>query len=128
MTKLLEAAPVLLVADVVVASSFFRDQLGFTQIDLYNHPADFAIIGRDQVHIMLAQKPAGASHLPHWRVAPKTNNIYIWVADVDALYAEVKQRGAPIDFTLYTTPWGTREFGVQDPDGHDIAFGEVLKP
>ncbi len=128
MTKLLEAAAVLLVADVVVASSFFRDQLGFTQIDLCNDPADFAIIGRDQVHIMLAQKPKGAQHLPHWRVVPKTNNIYIWVADVDGLYAEVQQRGAAIDFSLYTTPWGTREFGVQDPDGHDIAFGEVLKP
>jgi hypothetical protein len=30
--------------------------------------------------------------------------------------------GAPIDYTIYDTPWGFREFGVQDPDGHDIAF------
>lgn len=126
MTKLLEAAAVLLVADVVASSSFFRDQLGFNQIDLHNDPPDFAIVGRDQVRIMLAQKPAGAAHLPNWRVAPKTNNLYIWVDDVDTLYADVQRRGAHIDFTLYTTPWGTREFGVQDPDEHDITFGQVL--
>ena len=35
-------------------------------------------------------------------------------------------RGAEIDYTLYDAPSGFREFGVQDPDGHDIAFGEPI--
>jgi len=49
------------------------------------------------------------------------------VDDVDALYAELQASGAIIDYTLYVTPWGTKEFGVQDLDGHDIAFGQILK-
>ena len=31
---------------------------------------------------------------------------------------------APIDYTIYDAPHGFREFGVTDPDGHDIAFGQ----
>lgn len=46
--------------------------------------------------------------------------------DADAVYAEVQERGAPIDYTIYDAPHGFREFGVQDPDGHDIAFGQRL--
>ena len=34
---------------------------------------------------------------------------------------------AAIDYTIYDAPHGFREFGVQDPDGHDIAFGQPLE-
>jgi hypothetical protein len=40
----------------------------------------------------------------------------------------VQERGAGIDYTIYDAPSGFREFGVQDPDGHDIAFGQPLEP
>jgi uncharacterized glyoxalase superfamily protein PhnB len=53
-------------------------------------------------------------------------NAYIVLDDVEAVYAEVQQRGAGIDYTLYDAPTGFREFGVQDPDGHDIALGQPL--
>jgi hypothetical protein len=42
------------------------------------------------------------------------------------VYAEVQARGAGIDYTIYDAPSGFREFGVQDPDGYDIAFGQPL--
>jgi hypothetical protein len=29
-------------------------------------------------------------------------------------------------YTIYDSPWGFREFGVQDPDGYDIGFGQPL--
>jgi hypothetical protein len=48
------------------------------------------------------------------------------VNDADALYKEFHERGAIIDSTIYNTPWGTREFGVQDLDDHDIAFSQRL--
>jgi uncharacterized glyoxalase superfamily protein PhnB len=64
--------------------------------------------------------------VPHWQIAPKTVDAYIRVDDADAIYAEVQERGAPIDWTIYDAPHGFREFGVQDPDGHDIAFGQPL--
>jgi len=63
--------------------------------------------------------------VPNWKIQRNIWNAYIRVEDVDALY-EVQQRGAGIDYTIYDAPHGFREFGVQDPDGHDIAFGQPL--
>ena len=64
--------------------------------------------------------------VPNWRIVDQTWNVYIRVDDADAVYAEVQERGAAIDYTIYDAPHGFREFGVQDPDGHDIAFGTPL--
>ena len=41
--------------------------------------------------------------------------------------ARLTRRGAPIDYSLYDAPSGFREFGVQDPDGHDIAVGQPIE-
>jgi len=48
------------------------------------------------------------------------------VDDADAVYAELQERGAPIDHTIYDAPHGFREFGTHHRDGHDIAFGRPL--
>jgi predicted enzyme related to lactoylglutathione lyase len=61
--------------------------------------------------------------VPNWRIVDKMWDAYIRVDDADAVYAEVQKRHARIDYTIYDAPHGFREFGVQDPDGHDIAFG-----
>jgi len=59
-------------------------------------------------------------------VNPGIWNVYFWVDDVDALFAELKGRGAKIDYGLGNKPYGIREFGVQDLDGHDIGFGQPI--
>ena len=46
--------------------------------------------------------------------------------DADGLYAEMKSAGATMDYGPCTQPYGVREFGIQDLDGHDISFGQVL--
>jgi uncharacterized glyoxalase superfamily protein PhnB len=124
--KITASAPVLLVANVVKAAAYYRDQLGFTEVKLYHEPPDFAMVSRDQHTIMLAQAAHAVRILPNWKIHPSTNNVYFWVDAVDALYTEYQASGATIDFTLYDTPWGTREFGVQDIDGYDIAFGQIV--
>jgi uncharacterized glyoxalase superfamily protein PhnB len=75
---------------------------------------------------MLSQAPPGGGLVPHWRVVHQMWDAYFWVDDVDALYEEFVQRGAIIDYHLGTKPYGVREFGVQDIDEHDIAFGQVM--
>jgi Glyoxalase/Bleomycin resistance protein/Dioxygenase superfamily len=76
--------------------------------------------------ILLALAADQAQIVPNWQILDNTCNAYIRVDDADAIYAELHERGAEIDYTLYDTPWGFREFGVQDPDGHDIASGPPL--
>jgi predicted enzyme related to lactoylglutathione lyase len=119
-------APVLLVADLDRSVAFFRDRLGF-DCDVYDDPPNFATASRDAGTFLLAL-PADAERIvPNWKIVDKMWNAYVRVDDVDAVYAEMQERGAEIDYTIYDAPYGFREFGVQDPDGHDIAFGQPLE-
>lgn len=125
--RVLRVAPVLLVRDIVASVEFWRERVGFETDAIHGEPPSFAMPTRDDVTIMLAQVPAGNEPpMPNWRVLDKCNQVYVWVDDANALYDELRGRGAPIDFSIYDTPWGTREFGIQDLDEHDIAFGQVL--
>ncbi|RYG66513.1 VOC family protein [bacterium] len=125
--KLQRVAPVLLVRDLRASIAFWRDRVGFETPSAHEEYPNFAMPTRDGVTVMLFQTPVGKEPpLPNWRIAPATNQMYLWVDDAAALYDELQARGAPIDFTLYDTPWGTREFGIQDPDENDVAFGQVL--
>ncbi len=123
---LLRCAPILLVKDLHAAVAYWRDKLGFERAEIFNDPPDFAILGRGQVTVMLALVGSGQEPTPHWRVVDKMWNAYIWVDDAKALYEEFQSRGATIDYTLHEKPYGCLEFGVQDLDGHDIAFGQNL--
>ena len=125
MTRLTGSSAVLLVSDIEGAVEFWRDRLGF-ECETYGHPPHFATVSRDDASVLLALCSDPAAIVPNWKIVSNTWNVYIRVDDADAIYAEVQERGAPIDYTIYDAPHGFREFGVQDPDGHDIAFGQPL--
>jgi predicted enzyme related to lactoylglutathione lyase len=126
MTRLTGSSAVLLVSDLVRAVDFWRDGLGF-ECATYGDPPDFATASRDDAVVLLALCSDPAAIVPNWKLVSKMWNLYIRVDDADAIYAEVQERGAAIDYTIYDAPHGFREFGVQDPDGHDIAFGQPLR-
>ncbi len=65
--------------------------------------------------------------VPNWQVVEKMWDVYFWVDDAEAIYAEFQASGAIIDYTLYVAPHGVKEFGVQDLDDHDIAFGQIIR-
>ena len=118
-------APVLLVSDVRATIAHFENTMGFT-LDLFADDAMFAIIQRDGNRIMLQQAHDKADIVPNWKKYNCLWDVYIWVDNVDALYEEFKQRGAIIDYELHTKPYNVREFGSQDLDDHDIAFGQII--
>jgi predicted enzyme related to lactoylglutathione lyase len=126
-TRLTGVSPVLLVADIGRSVEYYRARLGF-ECEVYGDPPDFASATRDDATILLALCRDPDRIVPNWQIVDKVWNAYIRVDDVEAVYAEVQERGAGIDYTIYDTPYGFREFGVQDPDGHDIAFGEPQSP
>lgn len=115
----------LLVSDLDRSVAYYRDRLGF-DCEVYGDPPTFASARRDDATILLALTDEPERIVPHWHIVENMWNAYIRVDDVDRLYAEIQERGAPIDYTIYDAPHGFREFGVQDPDGHDIAFGQPL--
>ncbi len=125
MAKLTGSAPIVLVRDVRQAAAYYADKLGFTDCTFYGSPTDFCIARRDNFAVMLALTNA-ANIKPNWQVVKGMWNIYFWVDDADALYAEFQASGAIIDYGIGIKPYGVKEFGVQDLDGHDLAFGQLL--
>ena len=126
MAKIVGSAPVLLVHDVVAAATYWRDKLGFAWTRFYGEPPAFCMPARDGHIVMLSQAPKDHALVPHWQIVDQMWNAYFWVNDAEALYAELRERGATIDYHLGIKPYGVKEFGVQDLDGHDIGFGENL--
>ncbi|HET8824642.1 MAG TPA: VOC family protein [Terriglobales bacterium] len=53
----------------------------------------------------------------------ETRSTYVVVEDVDAVYARAQAAGATIVRPLNNTDYGSREFGVKDPEGHTWSVG-----
>jgi len=123
--RLTGVSPVLLVSDLERSIAFYRDLLGF-ECETFGEPANFAVATRDDVVLLLSLAPAGTQLVPNWHVVHGMWNVYVRIDDADAIYAEVQERGCPIDYSLANKPHGFREFGVTDPDGYDVAFGQPL--
>jgi len=47
---------------------------------------------------------------------------YVYVDDVDAKYAELKNKGLQPSGEPKDFEWGNREFAIKDPDGYKIIF------
>ena len=115
------STPVLKAANYPRAQAFYVEQLGYRVVEEGGDPPRFGIFERDKSALFVdawngpPQPVAGA-----WDAC-------IHVADVDALYAELREAGAPITRTIENTVYGMREFEVTDPDGNVICFGEDSK-
>jgi catechol 2,3-dioxygenase-like lactoylglutathione lyase family enzyme len=126
-SRLTASAPVLLVSDVVAAANHYRDTMGFGYDEFFGDPANFVILGRDGMYLMLKQVTARAQIVPHNRVVPESLwDAYFWVSDADGLYADFVKRGATIDYEPCDQFYGCREFAIRDPDGYSIGFGQVV--
>ena len=63
--------------------------------------------------------------LPQRKRQPFERDVYVYVDDLDALYADLKQRGAVITQPPSLAPYGIREIVVEDSNGYRLAFGEI---
>lgn len=123
-SKIIGSAPILLVKDVIASANYYREKVGFSYERFWGDPPCFCILWRDSFHLMLSQVEDVKFIVPHYKVVEKMWDVYFWVNDAQALYDELKQRGAIIDYELCEQPYGCREFGIQDLDGYDVAFGQ----
>jgi catechol 2,3-dioxygenase-like lactoylglutathione lyase family enzyme len=112
------AIPVLHVSSAADAEEFYCKRLGFRQSFAYRFdeaqpdPCYMGLI-RDEVRLHVSSfvgdgVPGGV--------------VFLVVADVDALHAELKAKGVAIDLEPTDQSWGNREMYVRDPDGNSIRF------
>jgi catechol 2,3-dioxygenase-like lactoylglutathione lyase family enzyme len=119
-SKIIRSMPVLQVADVAASEAYYTGTLGFTSHGAWGEPPGFGIVQRGDVTIALDRARDGSVPLNQYWAA------YVYVADVDALREELESKGAENARELEDTEYGCRDFDIRDPDGHLIAFGQVL--
>lgn len=117
----IRAMPVLDCSDIAAALSFWRDKLGFDAAT-WGDPPTFAIVQRGTASVGLAHRPTNELAVSRNMAA------YLYVKDVDALFAEYQALAVELPCPPETQPYNCREFTVVVPDGHVIYFGQVLKP
>ena len=116
------AAPQFLVDDLSASLAFYERRLGFSRDFVYE---DFyAGVSRDRAVIHLKCAPKLSQERAHRRSGEHLD-AFLDVSGIDALHAELVDRGAPIAKPLERTPWGTRDFHVEDPDGYVLCFSEI---
>jgi uncharacterized glyoxalase superfamily protein PhnB len=120
MPKILQNHYVLAVHNVRESAKFYVEALGFT---LTSDLGGWIFVSKDNCMIMLGECPDD--------MAPSELGChnyfgYLRVDDVDAYYAQLRQKGIDSLNGIADQPWGMREFGIKTPDGHRIMIGQII--
>jgi uncharacterized glyoxalase superfamily protein PhnB len=91
---------------------------------MWGDPPQFCISKRDELEIMLNQVDSGDVIHPNSNYDGRFS-VYFTVEEVDALFDELRAKGADIVCEPEDQVYGMREFQVRDPDGHLLAFGQL---
>jgi catechol 2,3-dioxygenase-like lactoylglutathione lyase family enzyme len=118
-------SPFFLVEDVPRAVRFYRERLAFEL--RFAEPADapfFAIVGRDDAQVFLKFVSESVRPQPNpTRHEWAAWDAFVFVADPDALAAELATRGTPFHRELRDRDDGLRGFEIADADGYVLFFG-----
>jgi hypothetical protein len=116
-----QIAPQFFTIDMGATLMYYSGKLGFECLGTWQDPPVYAIVARDQhrIHFRCADAPTPNPD----KYDDELLDAYVFVDDVDALYAEYAARGVEFTRGLGTTPWQSREFVVKDCDGRLVAFG-----
>jgi uncharacterized glyoxalase superfamily protein PhnB len=120
LSQLEKCVPTLRVRDASAACGYFCDRLGFHKD--WEHRFEpglplFVSVSRDGVSLHLSE---------HSGDGPVAVRVYVYVRDPQALFEELRSRGARIVAEPELQSYGTLEFSVEDLDGNRIRFGKVM--
>ena len=116
--QLLSSAPLFQVKDLKKSLDFYCDVLGFERPTLWGDPPGFAMPQRDGLIIMLDQSKKVLTNKGNW-------DAYFWVKDAKGLFEEFQAKGAKFEYEIQLKElYGNLEFGLKDPDGYFLTFGQ----
>jgi catechol 2,3-dioxygenase-like lactoylglutathione lyase family enzyme len=112
-------APQFLVDDLARAIVFY-EKLGFT----FGEPWEgfYAIGHRDGLELHLKEAPKNEDER-RYRRASEHLDAAAGVEGIEAFFNQCVANGVTVLKPLAPTAWGTKDFYVEDPDGHIICFG-----
>jgi catechol 2,3-dioxygenase-like lactoylglutathione lyase family enzyme len=123
--------PFFIVDNLSETLEFYQSRLGFKR--LYeqgegNGDDFFAIVGRDQIMLMLKHITPDVHPQPnHSRHEFARWDAYIFTSDPDSLYTEFLSRQVPIHRKLDNTSDGLRAFEIADNNGYVLCFGRPVE-
>lgn len=133
--KLTQAIPAMPVRDIERSIGFYRDKLGLT-LGYSNH--GFAKLLKDdiEIHLWAASDESWQGRAVNQPIVSGaesfiagTASCRIGVEGVDELHGVLEPLGIlHWNARLRDTDYGTREFGVLDPDGNLVTFFERKSP
>lgn len=97
--------------DVERAQQHHREALGF-EIGWLYPGGDMGAVSRDGIAIFFRRRTPPFEPSTHW----------VFAADIDTAYEELRSLGARIVEPLEVKPWGLRQFTVEDIDGNRFYF------
>lgn len=113
--------PILVYEDVEAAHDYLVKVFGFDSGGLHRLDDGVVVHGEavlgDFVVWLHAVSPDHDLDSPR-RATASHGGLEVQVPDVDDHYARVKAAGARIDSEPRDQPYGLREYGVRDPEGH----------
>jgi len=117
------AIPQLPTGDIEKTAAFFENILKFrivAKIPEHNH----LIVERGVTTIHFWQTTTEQEAGP----IASQSSCYIPVENIEPLFHEFKESGAPFAYELIRQPWGMYEMQINDPYGNAIRFGERFEP
>jgi catechol 2,3-dioxygenase-like lactoylglutathione lyase family enzyme len=119
--KFKDAVPVIATADVRASVDYYARVLGFREHFVFGEPPVYAGVERDGVLLYLTHDPELAATHKNQNLHP---DIFLWVQDVDAMFAEHSGRGAKIIEAVSDRAWDARQYVVEDPNGYRLKIAE----
>ena len=120
--------PIIKCRNIKNSISFYIDILDFKLQSVWPESGDpsFSILEKSGCEIHLSS---------HSGDGVFGNAVYVFVEEVDNLFAKYLERGliiqkeasSPVHHSPIDQSWGTREFYIDDPDGNTIRFGKYGK-
>ena len=113
--------PVLTYQDIPAAHDFLVEAFGFAAGGVHRTAEGQPIHGEVRVGDapIWLHRVTAAHHLDSPLAADVANSgLFIQVDDVDAHYQRARSAGARIDSEPVDQPYGQREYGARDPEGH----------
>jgi uncharacterized glyoxalase superfamily protein PhnB len=124
---ILRGAPYFPVPDVSSIGAHYQEVLGFRCEYAAGTPPEFAIYSRSGTPVMFRRVSDPTLLSPNEKQGG-TWDVFFWVDDLDALYAELTQKGAAVVYAPVQQPYGMKEFAVRDPNGYVLGFGQEWPP
>ena len=121
--KYRNSVPVIATADVGATMSYYATVLGFSELFSYGSPLVYAGMQRDGAQLYISQDVELADLIAQHDLHPE---IFLWVEDVDAWFAEHQGSGAKIVEEISDRPWDARQYVVEDPNGYFIKVAQPV--